>query len=65
MFSVLGQVFSYLCANFLKAGIMNQNSDKFNREGLTYDDVLLAPKVCLMANWQANIVLELLVGDII
>jgi len=27
------------------------------------DDVLLAPKVCLMANWQANIVLELLVGD--
>ncbi len=29
------------------------------------DDVLLAPKVCLMANWQANIVLEILVGDII
>jgi len=29
------------------------------------DDVLLAPKVCLMANWQANIVLELLVGDIL
>ena len=24
------------------------------------EDVLLAPKVCLMANWQANIVLELL-----
>jgi sulfur carrier protein ThiS adenylyltransferase len=28
------------------------------------DDVLLAPKVCLMANWQANIVLEILLGDI-
>ncbi len=26
-------------------------------------DVLLAPKVCLMANWQANITLELLLGD--
>ena len=26
-------------------------------------DVLLAPKVCLMANWQANIVLELLLGE--
>lgn len=24
------------------------------------DDVLLAPKVCLMANWQANLVLEIL-----
>jgi len=28
------------------------------------EDVLLAPKVCLMANWQANIVLELLTGEI-
>ena len=28
------------------------------------NDVLLAPKVCLMANWQANIVLEILLGDI-
>jgi sulfur carrier protein ThiS adenylyltransferase len=28
------------------------------------DDVLLAPKVCLMANWQANLVLEILLGDI-
>jgi sulfur carrier protein ThiS adenylyltransferase len=27
------------------------------------NDVLLAPKVCLMANWQANIVLELLLGE--
>ena len=27
-------------------------------------EVLLAPKVCLMANWQANIALELLLGDI-
>ncbi|MBS3748465.1 MAG: sulfur carrier protein ThiS adenylyltransferase ThiF [Candidatus Thermoplasmatota archaeon] len=26
-------------------------------------DVLLAPKVCLMANWQANITLDLLLGD--
>ncbi len=26
-------------------------------------DVLLAPKVCLMANWQANIALELLLGE--
>ncbi len=26
-------------------------------------DVLLAPKVCLMANWQANIVLDLLIGE--
>ena len=29
------------------------------------NDVLLAPKVCLMANWQANITLELLLGDTI
>ena len=28
------------------------------------NDVLLAPKVCLMANWQANIVLEILLGEI-
>ncbi len=27
------------------------------------NDVLLAPKVCLMANWQANIALELLLGE--
>jgi len=27
------------------------------------EDVLMAPKVCLMANWQANIVLELLLGE--
>jgi len=27
------------------------------------EDVLLAPKVCLMANWQANIVLEILLGE--
>jgi sulfur carrier protein ThiS adenylyltransferase len=27
------------------------------------EDVLLAPKVCLMANWEANIVLQLLLGD--
>lgn len=27
------------------------------------EDVLFAPKVCLMANWQANLVLELLLGD--
>ena len=27
------------------------------------EDVLLAPKVCLMANWQANIVLELLLNE--
>jgi sulfur carrier protein ThiS adenylyltransferase len=28
-------------------------------------DVLLAPKVCLIANWQANIALELLLGDML
>lgn len=27
------------------------------------DDVLMAPRVCLMANWEANLVLELLLGD--
>jgi sulfur carrier protein ThiS adenylyltransferase len=27
------------------------------------EDVLMAPKVCLMANWQANIVLEILLGE--
>lgn len=27
------------------------------------DDVLLAPRVCLMANWEANIVLEILLGE--
>lgn len=27
-------------------------------------DVLLAPKVCLMANWQANIILEILLGEV-
>ncbi len=27
------------------------------------DDVLLAPRVILMANWQANIVLEILLGE--
>lgn len=27
------------------------------------EEILLAPKVCLMANWQANLVLELLIGD--
>jgi len=27
------------------------------------DDVLMAPRVCLMANWQANIVLEILLGE--
>ena len=26
-------------------------------------DILLAPKVCLMANWQANIAIELLLGE--
>lgn len=29
------------------------------------EDVLLAPKVCLMANWQANIVLDLLIGELL
>ena len=27
------------------------------------DDVLMAPRVTLMANWQANIVLEILLGE--
>jgi len=27
------------------------------------EEILLAPKVCLMANWQANLVLELLLGE--
>lgn len=27
------------------------------------EDVLLAPRVCLMANWEANIVLEILLGE--
>ena len=37
----------------------------YDEEALSSDDdVLLAPKVCLMANWQANIVLEILLGDI-
>jgi len=27
------------------------------------EDVLMAPKVCLMANWQANIALEVLLGE--
>jgi sulfur carrier protein ThiS adenylyltransferase len=27
------------------------------------EDVLVAPRVCLMANWQANIVLEILLGE--
>lgn len=27
------------------------------------EEVLLSPKVCLMANWQANLVLDLLLGD--
>jgi sulfur carrier protein ThiS adenylyltransferase len=36
----------------------------YDEEALSSDeDVLLAPKVCLMANWQANIALELLLGE--
>jgi len=36
----------------------------YDKEALSSDeDVLLAPKVCLMANWQANIALELLLGE--
>ena len=27
------------------------------------EDVLMAPRVCLMANWEANIALEILLGD--
>lgn len=27
------------------------------------DDVLMAPRVCLMANWEANLVLEILLGE--
>lgn len=27
------------------------------------EDVLMAPKVCLMANWQANLALEILLGE--
>jgi sulfur carrier protein ThiS adenylyltransferase len=27
------------------------------------EDILTAPKVCLMANWEANIVLEILLGE--
>jgi len=27
------------------------------------EDVLIAPRVCLIANWQANLALELLLGD--
>ena len=27
------------------------------------EDILMAPRVCLMANWQANIVLEILLGE--
>lgn len=29
----------------------------------SHDDVLMAPRVILMANWQANIVLEILIGE--
>ena len=36
----------------------------YDEEALSSDeDVLLAPKVCLMANWQANITLEILLGE--
>ena len=56
------------------AGIGHSDRMKTIRSGnlyLVYDeqalssdeDVLLAPKVCLMANWQANLVLEILLGD--
>ncbi len=27
------------------------------------EDILIAPKVCLMGNWQANLVLEILLGE--
>jgi len=27
------------------------------------DDVLMAPRVCLMANWEANLALEVLLGE--
>jgi sulfur carrier protein ThiS adenylyltransferase len=27
------------------------------------DDILLAPRVCLMANWEANLVLDILLGE--
>jgi len=27
------------------------------------DDILMAPRVCLMANWEANLVLEILLGE--
>ena len=57
------------------AGFGNSDRIKTKKLGnlyLVYDklaessdnDVLLAPKVCLMANWQANIVLEILLGDL-
>ena len=27
------------------------------------DDVLMAPRVCIMANWEANLALEILLGE--
>ena len=27
------------------------------------NDVLLAPRVCLMANWEANLALEIILGE--
>lgn len=52
------------------------NSDRINTKNLgklyicydeyaksSDDDVLLAPRVCLMANWEANLAIELILGE--
>jgi len=44
----------------IHSGNLNLCADEEARS--SEDDVLLAPKVCLMANWQANLVLEILLG---
>jgi len=56
------------------AGYGNSDRIKTKRIGNLYlcqdekaqssdDDVLMSPRVCLMANWEANLVLEILLGD--
>jgi len=45
----------------IHSGNLNLCADEEARS--SEDDVLLAPKVCLMANWQANLVLEILLGE--
>jgi len=44
-----------------KVGNLHMCYDEYAKD--SDDDVLMAPRVCLIANWEANLVLEILLGE--